>query len=123
MTEAIFDYAPSIGVLNEDFKKCPGCKCYFFTKIDMKKHLDKFGREDHEEEFQKVHRRVERGDEEESEKGVWSKSKYGDGEILRASKDTLLSRSIEQQGEVRMGMYLYTLSNDKQWIIKKIVME
>jgi len=105
------------------FEKCPYCECTFLTKPDREKHIDKFGREQHEETFKRFHRKIDAGNEEESGQIVWSKSKYGNGEITIAENDTRLTRSIEQQGEVRMGMYRYTLSNDKKWIIRKIVSE
>jgi len=126
MAEAVFNDDPSLNVLpKNDFEKCGFCRCHFSTKIDMKKHLDKFGRKDHEEDFTKLHRKIDRGNEEEEESSqiVWHKAKFGTGEIALASNDQSLARSIEQQGQVRMGMYLYTLSNDKKWIIRKISSE
>jgi len=107
----------------EIFEKCSGCNCLFLNKIDLKSHLDKFGREQHDEYLKRLHRKADAGNEEELDQLVWSKSKYGDGEITLSSNDNRLARLIDQQGRVRMGMYLYTLSNDKKWIIKKIVRE
>jgi len=125
MAETVFDCDPSLDVLpKDDFEKCGFCRCYFFTKIDIKKHLDKFGREDHEEDFTKLHRKIDGGnEEEESSQIMWHKAKFGTGEIALASNDQSLARSIGQQGEVRTGMYLYTLSKDKKWIIRKVSME
>ena len=108
----------------DDFIKCPSCECVFLKKSDLKRHLGKFGREDHREVFKRFHRKIDAwNDDKEWELFTWSKGKYGNGEITLASNDTRLARSIEQQGQVRMGMYLYTLSNDKKWIIRKITPE
>jgi len=121
--EILMTEAPFVGVLNEDFEKCPFCECYFFTEIDMKKHLNKFGREEHTDAFMRLHRKVDVGSEEETEQTAWHKAKFGTGEITLSANDAALTRSIDQNGEVRMGMYRYTLSNDKKWIIRKIVSE
>ena len=108
----------------EVFQKCSGCNCLFLNKIDLKSHLDKFGREQHDEYLKRFHRKVDAGDEEEETgKVIWNKAKFGGGEITLSSNDNRLARLIGQQGNVRMGMYLYTLSNDKKWMIRKIVQE
>ena len=114
----------NINVLPAPFEKCPGCETLFLNKSDLKKHINKFGREDHKEALKRFHNKIDSWTEEgEWELFTWSKSKYDDGEITYASNDTRIARLIEQHGQVRMGMYLYTLSNDKKWIKRRIVPE
>jgi len=107
----------------ETFLKCSGCNCLFLNKIDLKRHVNKFGREPHDEYLKRFHRKIDAGDEEETGQVVWHKAKFGNGEITLSDNDHSLARLIEQQHEVRMGMYLYTLSNDKKWMIRKIATE
>ena len=114
----------NINVLPASFLKCSGCECFFLTKSDLKKHLNKFGREDHKEGLKKLHSKIDVWSEDaEWDQFTWSKSKYGDGEITLASNDARTARLIEQTGPVKMGTYRYTLSGDKKWIIRKIALE
>ncbi|HTY75118.1 MAG TPA: hypothetical protein VMD05_06090 [Candidatus Nanoarchaeia archaeon] len=43
--------------------KCPHCTCCFCNEEDLKKHLEAFGTSPtgHQQEFQKVHGRLEHG--------------------------------------------------------------
>jgi histone acetyltransferase (RNA polymerase elongator complex component) len=48
-----------IGNLN----KCPHCACCFCNEADLKKHIETFGETQamHQQEFQRVHGRLEHG--------------------------------------------------------------
>jgi uncharacterized C2H2 Zn-finger protein len=43
--------------------KCPSCPCIFFTKADLTKHIDNFGtnKEQHDYQYKKTHGRLEHG--------------------------------------------------------------
>ena len=110
-------------IMAEDLLKCSGCKCLFVSENDLGRHVNKFGRNPHLEAFERLHHKIESGNEEETGLLAWHKAKFGTGEIAFAENDPSLTRSIECQGEVRMGKYLYTLSNDKKWILRKVSME
>lgn len=113
-----------INVLPEPFKKCSGCECIFLNKSDLDKHLSKFGKENHKEVLKRFHSKIDVWTEDEEwDLFTWSKSKFGGGEITLSSNDNHLARLIDQQGQVRIGMYLYTLSNDKKWMLRKIATE
>ena len=45
------------------FSKCPYCACCFCNEADLKKHIDTFGASPaaHQQEFQRVHGRLEHG--------------------------------------------------------------
>ena len=106
-----------------ELMKCAGCKCLFTSENDLSRHIGKFGKDPHEEAFERLHYKIESGNDEETGLLAWHKAKFGGGEIALAENDPSLTHSINQQGSVRMGMYLYTLSTDKKWIIRKIVSE
>lgn len=115
-------------VVNAGFLKCSGCNCLFLNKDDLKRHIGKFGRAQHDEYLKRFHRKIDEGDDEENGKVevgklVWFKAKFGNGEIALADNDRSLARLVMQQHTVRMGPYVFTLSNDQKWVIRKIVPE
>jgi uncharacterized C2H2 Zn-finger protein len=97
--------------------KCPGCSCQFFSKHDLRKHLNAFPATNHEKELQNIHRQAEH----ENLEGdlIWIQSKYGAGKLLLASKDPRLAQAIRRQGKIEMGAVTYHLSQDEKWIIKE----
>jgi CRISPR/Cas system-associated protein Cas10 (large subunit of type III CRISPR-Cas system) len=98
---------------------CPGCKCTFFTKHDLQKHLNAFPSRNHEEEFRTLHKKLEHDDDTE-DTHTWYPSKYGDGaELMLSEKDLDLANKLRSLGTVTMGRYRYRLNG--KWIIKEKV--